>query len=196
MIDKSPIRKLFILCTVMWILGKSLIFATPYNRTAGNIGIIPDIAGFLSIGLGIYMLVRKLRRKRAATQSSGFATALREWTPVAERGDSDAQLNLGVMDRDGDGVGQDYQTAVTWFRLAAEQGYADAQSNLGVMYQNGQGVIQDNVYAHMWLNISRSNGSQNGGKLIEKVETRMTPSQIEKAQDLARACVAKNYKGC
>ena len=33
----------------------------------------------------------------------------------------------------GEGVPQDYQEAVSWFRLAAEQGDASAQFNLGVI---------------------------------------------------------------
>ena len=42
----------------------------------------------------------------------------------------------------GEGVAQDYQEAVKWYRLAAEQGDEDAQNNLAVMYQNGTGVAQ------------------------------------------------------
>ena len=83
-----------------------------------------------------------------------------------------------------------------WYRLSAEQGDADAQYNLGVMYGIGQGIIQDNVYAHMWGNIASSNGNENGGKLRDFVEKKMTPSQIETAQKLARKCVLKKYKWC
>ena len=79
----------------------------------------------------------------SAYEGGDFATALKEWRPLAEQGDADAQYNLGVMYDNGDGVAQDYAEAVRWFRLAAEQGYAYAQSNLGVMYQNGNGVVQD-----------------------------------------------------
>ena len=43
----------------------------------------------------------------------------------------------------GQGVPQDYEEAIKWYRLAAEQGYASAQYNLGVMYDNGDGVPQD-----------------------------------------------------
>ena len=43
----------------------------------------------------------------------------------------------------GQGVPQDYKTAVKWFRPAAEQGYANAQHNLGVMYFKDLGVPQD-----------------------------------------------------
>jgi uncharacterized protein len=78
----------------------------------------------------------------------------------------------------------------------AEQGNADAQSNLGLMYANGEGVPEDDVYAHMWWNLAGSNGDEIGRGNRDIIAKRMTPSQLEKAQDLARDCVSKNYKGC
>ncbi len=132
----------------------------------------------------------------AAYDSGDFATALREWRPLAEQGDARAQFNLGVMYKNGQGVPQDYKTAVKWYRLAAEQGNASAQSNLGTMYGNGTGVIQDNVYAHMWFNIAASSGDKDASENRDIVANRMTPSQIETAQKLARECVRKKYKGC
>ncbi len=60
----------------------------------------------------------------------------------------------------------------------------------------GQGVIQDNVYAHMWGNIAASNGYENGVKLRDLAAGLMTPADISTAQNLARECVRKNYKGC
>ena len=83
-----------------------------------------------------------------------------------------------------------------WFSLAAEQGYADAQTGLGVMHGTGQGVPEDYVRAHMWFNLSASTGHENAIKNRDIVAKKMTPSQIEEAQKLARECVAKNYKGC
>jgi hypothetical protein len=91
-----------------------------------------------------------LQKGFTAAQSGDFATALREWTPLAEQGDANAQFNLDVMYDEGLGVPQYYKTAVKWYRLSAEQGNASAQQNLGVMYATGQGVIQDYVRAHMW----------------------------------------------
>jgi uncharacterized protein len=123
-------------------------------------------------------------------------TAVKWYTLAAEQGNADAQYNLGQMYRKGEGVPQDDKTAVKWYTLAAEKGDADAQYNLGVMYVNGNGVIQDNAYAHMWWNIAASNGDKDAGKNRQTVAKEMTPSQLEKAQDLARECVAKKYKGC
>ena len=81
-----------------------------------------------------------------AVQRHDYATALKEWTPLAEQGHAHAQNHLGLMYHAGLGVPQDYKTAVKWYTLAAEQGFAKAQYNLGFMYDNGLGVIQDNVY--------------------------------------------------
>ncbi len=96
----------------------------------------------------------------------------------------------------GRGVPKDYKTAVKWQSLSAEQGFANAQYNLGLMYADGRGVPQDNVYAYMWWNIAASSGNKDASKNRGIIAERMTPSQIEKAQDLARECVKKNYKGC
>ena len=76
-----------------------------------------------------------------AYNSGDYATALREWTPLAEQGDADAQYNLGVMYANGQGVSQDYKTAVKWYRLAAEQGNPRAQGNLGAHHALGLSLI-------------------------------------------------------
>ena len=93
-----------------------------------------------------------------AYRSGDYATALREWTPLAEQGNADAQFNLGVMYSKGKGVLQDSKTAVKWYRLAAEQGLADAQYNLGVMYDEGRGVLQDYKTAVKWWKLAAEQG--------------------------------------
>ena len=131
-----------------------------------------------------------------AYKNGDYATALREWRPLAEQGDAGAQTNLGVMYGNGEGVTQDYKEAVKWYRKSAEQGNADAQTNLGVMYDKGRGVLQDNVYAHMWWNIAASSGNATAIKNRDSIAKTMTAADISKAQTLARECVKKNYKGC
>ena len=64
------------------------------------------------------------------------------------------------------------------------------------MYRYGEGVLQDYVYAHMWFDITASNGDEDGGELRDAVAKEMTATQIEKAQELARECIRKEYKGC
>ena len=63
----------------------------------------------------------------------------------AEQGDADAQVDLGNMYHDGDGVPYDSGEAVRWYRLAAEQGHVDAQFTLGFRYGNGRRVLKDDT---------------------------------------------------
>ena len=192
--------------------------------------IIPVL--LFSILLGVPSYSADFNKGLTAAQSGDFATALKEWKPLAEEGNAVAQNNLGLMYHNGWGVPQDYKEAVYWYRLAveqgyaiaqynlglmyekgkgvpkddkeavrlyrlaAEQGYADAQGNLGVMYVFGKGVTKDFVYAHMWGNIALMNGNEIGASVRGHVAEKMTSSQIEEAQRLARECVKKNYKGC
>ena len=93
-----------------------------------------------------------------AYEQGDYATALREWRPLAKQGNAGAQNNLGVMYSNGRGVPQDYAKAVEWYRKAAEQGYADAQYNLGVMYDHGRGVPQDDAEAVGWYRKAAEQG--------------------------------------
>ena len=132
----------------------------------------------------------------AAYEAGDYATALKEWKPLAEDGDAAVQYNLGIMYSNGYGVPQDYAEAIRWYRLAAEQGYADAQTNLGNMYSNGNGVLQDSVVAHMWVNIGAANGSELGGTNRDSISKGMTQQAIEQAQQMARECMSSNYQNC
>ena len=86
----------------------------------------------------------------AAYQRGDYATALREWRPLAEQGNPEAQFNLGAMYERGQGVTQDDTEAARWYRKAAEQGNANAQFFLGVRYIEGKGVPQDYARAVGW----------------------------------------------
>ena len=154
-----------------------------------------------SILLSISSYPADFEKGFTAYENKDYATALKEWKPLAEQGYSSisstfAQFNLGLMYQIGQGVPQDSKEAVRLWRLAAEQGHVSAQNILGVMYAFGEGVIQDKVYAHMWLNIAASTGDDGSKEYKNKVEKLMTASQIEEAQRLARECVKKNYIGC
>jgi TPR repeat protein len=141
-----------------------------------------------------YYLGQMYRNGRGVPQDD--KAAMKWYTLAAKQGYADAQYNLGVMYEKGRGVSQDDKTAVKWYKLAAERGDADAQYNLGVMYAFGKGVPKDYVYTHMWGNLAASNGMKKGAELREQAAKEMAPSQLEKAQDLARECLRKKYKGC
>ena len=118
-----------------------------------------------------------------------YIAALKWFRLAAEKGIVKTQFILGLMYYLGQGVLKNYKEAFKWFHLAAEQEYADAQFNSGLMYLNGQGVLKDYTLAHMWFNLANSNGQKDALKNRNIVERRMTASQIDKAQQLA-----KNWK--
>ena len=120
----------------------------------------------------------------AAFRRGDYATALREWLPLAEQGDVSAQYFLGVMYSFGRGVPQNDAEAVKWFRKAAEQGDALAQKNLGVMYVTGEGVPVNNVKAYMWWALAKAQGDEGAAGNLDIIKEQMTPADISKAQAL------------
>lgn len=86
-----------------------------------------------------------------AYKKGDFAAALKEWQPLAERGDANSEYNLGLLYARGQGVTQDYAKAMEWYRKAAEQGVPAAEYNLGVMYANGQGLTANADEARKWF---------------------------------------------
>jgi hypothetical protein len=176
-------------------------------------------------------LFADLSQAKKANRISDDATAVVELTKLAEQGDAEAQVLLGVRYAFGIGVNKDKRTAVEWYKKSADQGYVEAQAilagyyqsgtvvaqdymtaiklftiaaetgdttsqwELGWMYERGLGV-KDNVRAHMWYNIAASLGDKVSRESRASIEMKMTRAEINMAQDLARECIANNYKGC
>ena len=79
-------------------------------------------------------------------------------TDIAEQGDADAQVALGVIYATGSVVPKDEKEAVKWYRKAAEQRNATAQYSLGIMYYHGKGVAKDEVEAVKWIRKAAEQG--------------------------------------
>jgi uncharacterized protein len=91
-----------------------------------------------------------------------YEAALKEWKPLAEQGDVEAQIRLGYLYFDGLGVNQDYKEGVRWFRKAAEQGNAEAQGKIGIAYQLGKGDLpKDYKEAAKWFLKAAEQGAFN-----------------------------------
>ncbi len=108
-----------------------------------------------------------------AYKRGDYATALREFKPLAEQGHAEAEFRLGVMYEKGIGVPRDYVQAVKWYRKAADQGLAEAQQRLGFMYAAGKGVPKDQAKAIKWYRLA-------AGQEGAKVERRPGALQAEK----------------
>jgi TPR repeat protein len=138
---------------------------------------------------------------KQAYDRGDYKTAYRLNKPLAERGSSVAQSNLGLMYYHSRGVSQDYAEAMKWFRKAADQGDADAQYSLGLMYAIGKGVPQDYVLAYMWLNLASTRDSawekekrDKAKENRENLASKLTSAQVAEAQKLAREWKLKKEK--
>jgi hypothetical protein len=88
-----------------------------------------------------------------------YATALREWQPLAKQGQAVAQYHLGLLYANGQGLPKDDAQARQWYEKAAAQGHANAQANLGSLYDYGRGGPQDFKMAARWYLRSANQGN-------------------------------------
>src|SRR5690348_56585 len=89
-----------------------------------------------------------------AWQRSDYSGAVAIWRPLAEKGDADAQFNLGQAYRLGRGVPTNLAAAKTWFERSANQGHVDAETTLGLLlFQNN-----DQAAGLKWLKKASEKG--------------------------------------
>jgi len=97
----------------------------------------------------IEQIEEDIRRKKAL-----FEKTLK----LAESGDMQAQVEVGIMFAKGSGTGTDKRKAVSWYEKSAAQGHTGAQFNLGECYFVGEGVLQDYAEAAKWYQKSADAG--------------------------------------
>lgn len=96
-----------------------------------------------------------------AYSAGDYATARREWLPLAEAGDARSQYQLGVMHINGEGVEADAAMALKWFRLAADQGYTPSLVSLAGLYYAGRGANHDHdEAARLYVKAARQGNAE------------------------------------
>ncbi len=93
----------------------------------------------------------ELQAIQKSYQKGDYARVVRDLTPLAERGDMEAQYQLARMYANGRGVPRDQTQAAKWFEKATAVLDPGAQFNLGIMYFEGQGVPKDYGQAAHWF---------------------------------------------
>jgi TPR repeat protein len=102
---------------------------------------------------------------KRAYQEKDYATAFKELTPLAEKGNADAQFILAKMYWMGQGVLKDPEQATKLFKASALQGNADAQFFLGSIYLLPHTDIAEGV---KWLRLSAEQGNQDAQWMLGK----------------------------
>lgn len=85
-------------------------------------------------------------------QQGDYHEAMKWLTKSSNQGNSNAQFNLAIMYRDGEGCTVNYQQALYWFKKAAENSTPrkEACGEVGKLYQYGLGVAKDISIAMSW----------------------------------------------
>ena len=142
----------------------------------------------LLVTLALPVVAQDYETGKDAYKRGDYTTALQHFRPLAEQGHAKAQANLGFMYSNGQGVSQDYEKSIKWLSKAATQNNAHAQHNLGIIHGNGLGVQQDHFLAYIWFNIAAANGHISSAIKRDLAATRLSPTDLEAAQMIARKC--------
>jgi hypothetical protein len=134
---------------------------------------------------------REYGRYYSRVVAKDYKEALKWYKLSAAQGNAEAQYELGGIYQQGYGVVlQDYKEAIRWYKLSAEQGYGPAQNGLGNIFK----ILQEYTKSHKWYNIAGANGFKDALNSRDMVEEEMTPTQIIKAQKLAKEWMEKRRK--
>ena len=130
-----------------------------------------------------------LARANAAYARGDYVLAVNMLTPIALRGNPNAQAFLGFMYENGYGAPQAYDAAADLYIQAAMRGNPFGQCMLGLMYDKGHGVRQDFVLAYKWLNLAAARAPKRQRdyflRLRNAVASKMSVLQISEGQRLA-----------
>ena len=128
-----------------------------------------------------------------------YTQAVKWYQAAAAQGHIKSQENLGMLFYRGDAIEQDINSSIYWFQLAANQNSSEAQQYLAYIYSNGA-VKEDLVKAGMWMTLSAENPDtrhlNKRKNLLKFLTSKMTPEQITQARELAKKCIAQQFKDC
>lgn len=126
-----------------------------------------DVAAQLELGL-----------KYSIGSITDWKEAVKWFGEAAEKGNAEAQYNLGKMIIENRGARKEGTVAVKWLNKAAEQGNADAQLLLGHIYNGDYGpdfdegteVTPDPAAAKMWYGKAAENGNANAQEALDNLK--------------------------
>ena len=101
---------------------------------------------------------------------------------LAEKGDANAELQMGQRYADGNGVIKNDKEAARWFEKAARRGQAEAQYRYGLALLDGRGVVQDYKAAFSWIEKPAKLGHANAQFSLGELYRYGTGTAMDKAQ--------------
>ena len=97
----------------------------------------------------------------------------------AEKGDLEAQYEMGWRHAIGMDVELDDDAAVEWLQRAAAAGHSLAQNNMGARYYSGDGVDLDLKQAYRCFFKAANQGDRKAGKNLDSITRQLTEEDLE-----------------
>lgn len=107
-----------------------------------------------------------------------YASDIASLETLANKGDADAQLKLGLKYYFGKGVEQNYKKAFELFKKSAEHGNKTAQYNLCIVYGLGRGVEKNEDESFKWLLKSKGITKQYTPEELEFKRLQQKPKEL------------------
>lgn len=104
----------------------------------------------LAVKMTPSQIVEAQKMAREFKPEDAFTKLYAALKPLAEKGDAEAQLKMGLMHYSGRGAARNYREALEWFKKAGQLGNPLAQANVAYMYEKGEGVSQNYTEAAAW----------------------------------------------
>lgn len=132
------------------------------------------------------LVATNVRAGTKETATEDYTARVEELTPLADGGSALAQLEMGLILRNGfGGIPKDPERAFDYLLKAAEQDQWNAQYIVADMYAEGWGVPKDQVSALRWASIAAGRGSEAGLNIAEGLRSALDQTSRQKAQSMA-----------
>jgi TPR repeat protein len=137
--------------------------------------------------------VEILSAGQAAFDGGDYATAVNLWRTAAAKGNSNAQVLVGLAYANGWGVNKDMRSAEMWYHVAAENNNPTGQFLLALYYISSKSELLD--AGIMWLKRSAANGDVSAQGFLQKAEQKHWFENIERWTSASQKIASKNLSG-
>lgn len=129
-----------------------------------------------------YRLGMMCKRGTGAGGKIDLREALHWLQQSADLGYAPAQVELGKMHAEGDGVTQSWELALDWYRKAAEAGLGYGMYRVGGMYEDGLGTPKNPVEAFKWYSIAAGLEFPHAAEARDALLPKMAPAELSQAR--------------
>ncbi len=136
------------------------------------------ISSLLLFATGCCKKELNMKEASKAYLKGDYKEAAEIFLPKAQKGDTEAMVNIAFMYYCGMHVKKDFSLAAKWYTKAAERNHPNAQFSLATLYENGEGVDKDFEEAYFWYSLAERQGDEDAKRSRKELERKITKSKL------------------